>query len=171
MLTTWILVSDAARGRLFEASGTPAVWTELACYSNPDLRGLPGQGGSGRTVPRTQESVGSARHAIEPRTTRRDKSTKAFAHLIASELMEAHAHHRYERLFLVAPPHFLGALREQLGDLDAASVAGELGSDLASLSKAELIQHVQDAFPRHFRGTLAQASYGSRHTTPGAEHR
>jgi len=171
MLTTWILVSDAARARLFEASDTPSTWTELSCYSNPDLRGLPSQGGSGRTVPRTQESNGSARHVIEPHTTSRDKSTKAFARLIVAELLQAHANHRYERLFLVAPPHFLGVLREQLGDPDAAGVAGELGSDLAGLSKGELIKHLQEAFPRRFPGKRARASYGNRDTTPEPQHR
>ncbi len=153
MPTTWILVSDAARGRLFEASGTPAGWTELATYANPELRGLPAQGGSGRSVPRTHESVGAARHVIEPHTSRRDKSTQAFAHTLAADLLEANAHHRYERLFLVAPPHFLGVLREQLGD---AGIAGELGNDLAALPVAELMAHMHAAFPHEFPGTPAR---------------
>ncbi len=156
MSTTWILVSDAARGRLFETAGTHGALTEFACYTNPDLRGLAQQEGSGHTTPRTQESVGPARHIIEPHTSRRDKSTHAFAHMIVSDLLEANSHHRYERLFLVAPPHFLGMLREQLGDTDAAHVEGELGNDLVALSSDELLQHLHGAFPHAFGGKPAR---------------
>ena len=158
MSTTWILVSDAARGRLFEINGGAGEWTEITCYTNSDLRGLPKQGGSGHTVPRTQESMGSARHIIEAHTSYKDKSTHAFAHLIASDLREANAHQRYDQLFLVAPPHFLGTLREQLGDPAATHVAGELGDDLVNLSNGDLRQHLHDAFPHAIRSKPARAT-------------
>lgn len=158
MSTAWILVSDAARGRLFEASGTPCTWTELAGYSNSDLRGLPARGGSGRTVPRTHDSIGPARHVIEPHASRRDKSTRAFARMLVADLLEANARHRYERLFLVAPPRFLGVLRGQLGDPAAAGVAGELGSDLAALPTEALIGHLREAFQRAFPAKAARSN-------------
>lgn len=150
MSTSWILVSDAARGRLFESTESDDSLNEIACYTNPDLRGLAKQGGSGRTVPRTQESMGGARHVIEPHTSRRDKSTRAFARQEVTDVLEANAHHRYDSLYLVAPPHFLGVLREQLGDCEAAHVAGELGSDLVALSPHELQDHLHDVFPHAF---------------------
>lgn len=157
MSTTWILVSDAARGRLFEINDEAGDWTEVTCYTNSDLRGQPKQGGSGRTVPRTQESAGPARHIIEPHTSHKDKSTHAFAHMIVSDLHEANTHRRYDQLYLVAPPHFLGSLREQLGDPDAAHVAGELGDDLVALSRKELRQHLLRAFPHAIGGKPARA--------------
>lgn len=157
MSTIWILVSDAARGRLFEASNKDSAWTEITCYTNSDLRGLPKLGGSGRSTPRTQESTGAARHVIEPHTSYRDKRTHAFAHTIVSDLLEANAHQRYDQLYLVAPPHFLGVLREQIGDADAARVAGELASDLVALTRDELRQHLHDAFPHVFRSKPARA--------------
>lgn len=158
MSTTWILVSDAARGRLFETAGPHDVLTEVACYTNPDLRGMAQQGGSGRTTPRTQDRVGPGRHIIEPHTSHRDKVSNAFAHLIISELAEANSRHRYDRLFLVAPPHFLGTLREQLGDKDAMHVEGELGSDLVALSGDKLLQQLSKIFPHVFHAKLARVN-------------
>lgn len=158
MSTIWILVGDAARARLFETDGKTGEWVEIACYTNSDLRGLARQGGSGHTVPRTQESTNSSRHIIEPHTSHRDKCTLGFAHALVSDLREAKAHQRYDQLFLVAPPHFLGVLREQLGDADAAHLAGELGDDLVALSKGELRQRLHDAFPKAIRGKPARAT-------------
>ncbi len=155
MSTAWVLVSDAARGRLFET--TDGALVEVACYNNSDLRGLPKQGGSGRTTPRTQDSAGPGRHVIEPHTTRRDKSTHAFAHQIVADMREAHEHHRYDELYLVAPPHFLGVLREQLGNWYESGVAGELGNDLVELPTGELMQRLHEAFPATFPGKPVRA--------------
>lgn len=151
MSHTWILICDAARARLFETPDRKSAWTEIACYANPELRGPPSARGiSGRTVPRTQESVGAARHVIEPRENRKDHSARLFAHSIAAELLGAHAHRRYGRLFIVAPPRFLGMLCNEIGDLETAGVAGTLGKDVVSLSTEELAQHIRVAFPHDF---------------------
>ena len=38
MTSTWILVADAARARVFEATGRSEPWQEVACFANPDGR-------------------------------------------------------------------------------------------------------------------------------------
>ena len=155
MSTVWILVSDAARGRLFETTDTHGAWTEVTCYTNPELRGLPQQGRPEHTLPLAQDSTGPARHIIEPHTSRKDKSAQGFAHMIVSDLREARVHHRYDSLLLIAPPHFLGILRAQLGDLDAAGVAGELDNDVVSMPDSELSAYVRRAFPEVFHAWMA----------------
>ncbi len=149
MALTWILVCDAARARLFESADRHTAWCEVACYANPELRGPPADRGTGRTVPRSQESVGAARHVIEPRESRKDHSARIFAHSLAETLREAHAHRRYERLFIVAPPRFLGVLSEQFGD-ETTMIAGSLGKDVVGLSAEDMERHVRAAFPHDF---------------------
>ena len=75
MSQTWILVADGARARLFARAADGAL-TEIACHTNPD--GSAPQRHLG-ALPRTQESHGSARHAIEPHTDEHDKSQQRFA--------------------------------------------------------------------------------------------
>jgi len=147
MSTAWILVSDAARARLFETIGEDTNLIEVACYTNPGLRGAPALGGSGRTLPRTQESVGSSRHIIEPHTSYKDKETQAFAHMLTVHLLNAHSHHRYDRLFLVAPPHFLGILHEHLRQPATAGLAGELAKDLVALPPTDLLAQLKAHLP------------------------
>ncbi|MET3650621.1 host attachment protein [Dyella japonica] len=143
MSTAWILVSDAARARIFETIGGDASLVEVACYTNPALRGTPALTIAGRTVPRTQESVGSARHVIEPHTGYKDKETHGFAHMLVVRLLNAHAHHHYDRLFLVAPPHFLGVLHEHLRQPATVGFAEELAKDVVALPPADLLAYLK----------------------------
>ena len=85
MTSTWILVADAARARVFEATGRSEPWQEVACFANPDGR-APGRHATTERAPRVNESMGGARHAIEPHTSLRDKSTERFAHMLGEAL-------------------------------------------------------------------------------------
>src|SRR5215471_15383407 len=111
MASTWILVADAARARLFEPAPTDGRLVEIECFINPE-----GRAGARRTTthrpPTVNESVGTARHAIEPHMTPREKTASRFAHTLSVALERGRARCRYERLVLVAPPRFLGALHE-----------------------------------------------------------
>jgi len=157
MSHVWILVCDAARARVFEATDRTHMWKELTCHVNPLLRMAPASRGSGRPLPRTHESIGPARHAITPRESIKDHSARRFAHELAAFLRDAHAHRRYARLLLVAPPRFLGILSREIGDLEIAGVSGTLGKDLASLAEDALEQHVRMAFPHEFAEPTARA--------------
>ena len=64
MNKTWVLVADSKKARLFEYEHSREPWAETACFVNTDDGRSPGFD----RLPRVQESVGSARHAIEPRT-------------------------------------------------------------------------------------------------------
>lgn len=154
MSTAWILVSNAARARIFETIGEDYGLVEIACHANPAVRGAP----SMYTQSRCHESVGAARHVIEPHTSYKDKDTQGFAHTLIVRLLNAHAHHRFDRLFLVAPPHFLGALHEQLRDPATVGFTGELAKDLVALPPVELLDYLRTRLP--LRSRLTTKSVG-----------
>ena len=81
---TWILVADRGRARVFEA-GEDDRLNEVACFVDPDARA----GESGLTTdrpPTVNESMGFARHSIEPHTPLRDKISARFARLLCDAL-------------------------------------------------------------------------------------
>lgn len=158
MSTAWILVSDAARARIFETIGEDHGLVEIACYANPSLRGAPSLYSTGQPLPRCHESVGNTRHIIEPHTTYKDKETQGFAHSLVVRLLNAHAHHRYDRLFFVAPPHFLGALHEQLRHPATVGFAGELAKDVVALPPVELLEYLRPRLPLRARLSTQRAS-------------
>jgi protein required for attachment to host cells len=137
MTTTWILVADGARARLFESAVADGALTEVGCYANPE-----GRAGARRLTtdrpPTVNESVGPARHAIEPHTTAREKVTDRFAKNLSDVLSRGRCERRYARLILVAPPRFLGALHDHFDKPLRDTVVGEVRRNLTALPAAEI---------------------------------
>ena len=139
----WALVADAQRCRILERRIPLGRWqerTEEAVeVANPPSREL----GTERPG-RTHESSGTARHAIEPKTDPHRQAKQDFARLLADRL-EARAA-KFDRLLLVAPPAFLGDLREALGEAARRRLAGTLDKDLTRHKLAGLAVQL-DAMP------------------------
>lgn len=136
MSTTWILVADSARARLFE-TGDGGALNELGCYTNPEARA----GTRAMTTdrpPTVNESVGSARHSLEPHTSRREKVAGNFARSLREILEHAQNAQRFERLVLVAPARFLGDLHTSFGKHLRASVVAEIRRDFTHLDATNL---------------------------------
>ncbi|HEX7130181.1 MAG TPA: host attachment protein [Rhodanobacteraceae bacterium] len=131
MQPTWILVADRARARILEISDEEPL-TEIACFASPESR-VRARDTTTHRLPRTNESASAARHAIEPHTPLRQKSSQRFARLLGDALGRGRDEHRYERLVLVAPPRFLGSLHEALDEPLRACVVQEIGHDLTTL--------------------------------------
>ncbi|WP_017464142.1 host attachment protein [Dyella ginsengisoli] len=141
MASTWILVADAARARVFESDRRGGPWTVVSCLANPDGR-APGRDATTERAPRTMESVGSARHAIEPHTSLRDKSSERFARMLRDELERGCTERRCEQLVLVAPPRFLGTLHGVLDKALRERVSGELHNDFTALEELDVRERV-----------------------------
>jgi protein required for attachment to host cells len=141
MHATWILVADRARARLFcaESEGEDKSFTELEDFVNPDGR-KPGLDYGYDRPPRTTESMGGASHIIQPHTSPEDKVARRFAGELSDVLERGRLEHRYERLILAAPPHFLGTLQHALGKQASACLVAHVDKDLTTLPASE-IQH------------------------------
>ena len=140
------MVADAGSARIIALEGsrrdqTPAV---EASFENPAARGHARDLGSDRPG-RTFESVGSMRHAEEPRTDPLRHAKAAFARTIAEYLEHAGNEKKFDQIVLVAPPAMLGDLRAMLGKQFARRVAGEIGKDLTKLPVAEVMAHLHAA--------------------------
>ena len=142
MSATWVLVADSARARLFETAEPEGLLCELGCYTNAESR----DGARGLTHdrrPTVNESMGFARHAIEPHTTSREKAAGSFAHTLREVLEQGRNAHRFERLVLIAPPRFLGALRTAFGTPLREAVVAEIRRDFTQLS----VEKIREQLP------------------------
>ena len=140
--TTWILIADGARGRLFmnrgPGKGIEAVDESLVADHRATHDLVEDRLG------RTYESAGASRHAIAPhhghdphRELKRD-----FAVRLAKMLDQRCREHAYDRLVLVAPPTALGDLRSALSEPVRSLVRAELDKDLTKVPVAELPGHL-----------------------------
>ena len=137
--STWILVAGRARARLLELAprenGSELI--EIRDFVNPEGRGSE-RGQVTERRPRTHESVGAARHAIEPHTSLRDKSANRFAQELCERLEQGRVAHCYERLVLVALPHFLGTLHAALNRQVSECIVAEVRHDLTTKPLTEI---------------------------------
>lgn len=129
MTTTWILVADRARARLFESGAADHSLSEIADFLNPEGRGEAKAGEDDRPA-RVHDRMGAGRHAVEPSSNERDKSIERFARALVDELSRGRVGNRFDQLVLVAPPAFLGALRAELDRPLAAMLTHSIDKDL-----------------------------------------
>ncbi len=111
LATTWILVSDASRARIFAFDKEDGPWALVEQVENPlgrartsdlvsDRAGRTGQGGHGSRTP-----------ALEGHTDPAEHESHRFAEKLCHVLQKGFDEHRFAGLVLVAPPRFLGYLR------------------------------------------------------------
>ena len=140
---TWLLVADARHAKVFESTGPRKGVHELEdmelTVDLPKSRELladkPG---------RTFDSVGAGRHAKENPTDPHRQLKRDFARRVVAELRLAMLANKFDRLILVAPPAFLGDLRDELPKGLKDKIAGEVASDLANMPQQQLHARLQE---------------------------
>lgn len=145
MKSTWVIVADNGRGRIFEMQQQHLV--EIEDFVNPaerednaDLK----TDAYGRLFGKGERSEG---HTAEPHLTPKEYEAELFAHRIAKYLDEARNRNKYSQLYLIAAPKFLGVLRKSLDEEVMKLVGREIDLDLTRASIPELEQHLEQARP------------------------
>ncbi len=142
-MKTWILVSDASRARIFEAENIEARWHAVDELRHPDSRKKSSE--LSPTEPgHAQKSKGSPRHSsFEPHQTPHEVEAQHFAQQLADRLNRGADKRLYEEVVLVAPPPFLGLLRQHLDSDTAKRVRSCIDRDYTGLAERELVEQVR----------------------------
>jgi protein required for attachment to host cells len=136
MPTTWIVAADSSRARILQVADRERL-VEIEDLLNPEGRlqdreiasdalgrwSGPDRPG-GNSMP---GEIGPAEHVA-----------RLFAKRIGDYLDKARNERRYDRLFLVAPPKFLGLIRKELGKEVEKLVSDELSKDLSWFNAREI---------------------------------
>ncbi len=102
MRNTWIIVADAGRARIFCADRSGNDMHELPALSNPEARLHEGDLISDRT---SRDINGGAQ-------TAKGTAERRFAATVCDRLERGRQQHAFNRLYIMAPPHFMGLLRK-----------------------------------------------------------
>lgn len=122
MAITWIVAADSARARVLQVADREKRLAEIDDLLNPQ-----GQLHEGDLVTDTSEPTDALEH-----------STDQFSKRVGEYLEKARTEHRFDRLYLAAPPKFLGKLRKNLGKEVEKLVTDELDKDLYRANAREL---------------------------------
>jgi protein required for attachment to host cells len=148
-VTTWILVSDTSRAKLFSAEKREDDWALVKDFEHPEGREFSQEIRPSSPPGRMQKSKGvGSRSSMEPHTWPKEAEAERFAEFVAHYLDEALAKRAFDALVLVAPPHFLGMLHGTLGKQTAKHLKATVDKDLAMFDFAEIRERLLDvAFP------------------------
>jgi protein required for attachment to host cells len=136
----WYAIADGGRARFVERDENGAFRT-VASFVSTDLHLSATDLGRDRPA-RVQESVGSARHAIEPKRDLKQAAKEDFVKLVADELAVEHGRGQFDQLMLVAPARVLTELKQKLAKPIADVVVKDLQKDLTKVPDHDLTGHL-----------------------------
>jgi len=150
-MTTWILVTDATRARLFSSELPEDKWAILQEFEHPQGRQPSSEIRPSSAPGRMQQgtSAGGRHTAFEPRTSPRMASDERFAEELSAFLEHACSARDFDKLVVVAEPHWAGILQAALGRQTAKHVQTVVHKDLVACDSTEIRERLVDAvFPR-----------------------
>ncbi len=143
---TWIVVADGAKARILlytsRLKGVQQVPDGHFHEPHPPTHELVTE-----RQPRVQESIGAARHAVEPRVDPHQQREAHFLTRIAGHLDRAEQQSKFEHLVVVAPATALGVLRKEFSPSLKKRIIAEIPHDYAHQSNDYVYQHIKDSLP------------------------
>ena len=138
----WILVADASRARVFAFAQGAKAWALEKELEHPASREKSSDLTTDRPG-RMQQSFGhGARSSMDNPTDPKEAEAQVFAHELAKHLEDGLNHNHFDRVTLVAPPHFLGLLRQTVSEQVRKRIRLSLDKDYTSLAARELPEHI-----------------------------
>jgi len=143
---TWIVMADSACARIVAYDGPSDTFHAVdgAFFENPSAHLHIRDMGTDKPA-RSIESLGGARHAIEPHVDWRREDRIAFAKKIIAYLEKAERDKKFDRIVLAAPPTMLGHLRAALENTKIQCTVKSVRKDLMKVPAAKLAAQLNKA--------------------------
>lgn len=140
---TWVVIADGSRARICAKKRAKLV--EVHVIEHP-----PGRSKARDLVTdglsTTFASVGSARHGVGSTTSPKVHEQQNFARFLANRLESGRTANRFDQLVLIAPPSFLGLLRENMTTPLARCVTQEVPKDLTHARLDEIQVQLREKY-------------------------
>jgi len=143
MRTTWILVGDASRARIFEIPGPGRPMREVRDFLNPEGREKNRDIDSDAQGRFHGKGSGSQAHSAPQHQSPAEHDEEMFAVELTDWLHNARAQGLFAALHLIAPPRLLGMLRRHLDAPTRKLVGREIDKDLSRASMQEIEGYVR----------------------------
>ena len=137
-METRVIVADASRARILVSHTTLKKLQEVEGFAHPQARL------ANRDL--VSDGPGRARGAGDdytPPTSPKEHEAEVFARMLAKHLKDLHNREHYEELILVAPPGFLGLLRQKLPAPLDKLLSRSVDKDLTTCSVEEIIEQIR----------------------------
>lgn len=137
-METRVIVADNARARIFASHDVLNHLTEQDDFVHSEAH-LANQDLVADAAGKSRDPHG----ALDPATSPKEHEARNFAKLLAKHLKALHNDGHFERLILIAPPHFLGLLRKELPKPLDQLVDRTIHKDLTTASVEDIIDYIK----------------------------
>jgi len=137
-MLTWILVCDASSGRIFKTPGPIQKIALIHQFDHPQSRNK----GTDLVSDRPGSAAG-VHGGVGQQANPKEVEAEHFAKEVAHYLNKGHSENAYAHLVLVAPPHFLGLIRENINKSASKVLSQSLDKDFVKLKEHDLIQSLE----------------------------
>lgn len=134
MANTWILAANRSKARIFEMQKLHGPLVEVVDLVDPEGRAKDrdiNSDADGRLYGKGERVQG---HSTSADVSPTQHESERFAERLRDYLERAHAQRRFAALWVVAPPAFLGTLREKLGKQLHGAIELEVNKDVPTHS-------------------------------------
>lgn len=141
MASTWILVANASQASIYCNEGPNKGLTKVKSLEHGASREKGAELVSDR--PGHNQGHGNGRGAYVPAKMPKEVEAERFALEVARELNHGRNQNAYQRLILVASPHFMGLVNQQLDTHVRQKVTDSIEKDYTKITDKELAGHLQ----------------------------
>lgn len=143
MSHSWILVADAARARIFSVDSPRASLQALDQLVSPKAK-LRDRDFNADRPGRAFDSHGEGRHAMGTHNSPKEQDAIRFANEVVDHLEKGRTANKFDRLILVAEPHFLGLLRQAVKPALKQMITLEINKDLSKANEQTIRDHLPE---------------------------
>jgi len=130
MALTWVVTADSSSANIFEIQGIGGEFQPVAQLRHTESQLRDSELVSDRQG-RISDSVNTGgRHAMIPHSDPKDHEIDVFAREVCQFIDNARSRNQFERLVFVAPPEFLGRLRNTISAASNKLVTESLAKNL-----------------------------------------
>ena len=146
MSTTWVVVADSSRARIFSAKTSTSPIEEIETLAHPEAR-LHEQEITSDLPGKIQGTGGTGGHAYQDETAPKEQEAINFAKRLATHLSDGFNANKFHRLAIVAAPAFLGELRNQLPGQVSKLICFDLNKNITLQTADEIRSHLPKSLP------------------------
>lgn len=141
--TTWIVAADSSRARVFEIFDPGRRLREIEEFAHPGGRANNREINADADDRFFTHAGGPGTHSSGQKVTPVEHENELFSKMLSRYLDKARVQHRYHKLYLIAPPGFLGLMRENLSKEVRKLTAEEINKDLSWLEARDIERFVR----------------------------
>lgn len=136
MSSTWIVVADANRARIFSADKPAGPLFEMETLSNPQVRLHEGDLVTDRGG--RDSNRNGARHGLGGERTAKDEQINRFAGEVCARLETGRQQNAFERLYVLGAPAFLGLMRKHQSNGLRRLIQHEINKDVTTQTPEQI---------------------------------